>query len=277
MLVLLFTQRCSVDALLLIGKAFSRNMQKEWKFVKVLPPLAQNIIQIWRIELSSDERLMTGYRHYLSDEENRRAERRLPGRVRAEFVIGRACLRILLAHALGAEAREIEFEESAYGKPKLRSTLCGPSFNVSHSKGTILLALGNQGHVGIDTEHIDPRTDIAELAPSVCSPQELKAIMSWRNDDEQRLSFYRCWTRKEAIIKADGRGLSLPLTGFEVQTDSAANFAVMLEGTGKSYYLSDIALGAGIVGALATDSPNCRMSMLHFPLSVLEAHPVQKQ
>lgn len=252
-------------------------MQEEWKSVSFLPTLEQNAIQVWRIELASDERLMTGYRHYLSDEENARAERRLPGRVRAEFVIGRACLRILLAYALGTEPREVQFEESAYGRPELRSTLRGPSFNVSHSKGTILIALANGRSIGIDTEHIDSKINIAELAPSVCSPHELKTLMYEPDDDVQRLSFYRCWTRKEAVVKADGRGLSIPLTHFEVQTDSADNFPVVLEETDKPYYLSDIALGAGIVGALATDSPNCRMSLLHFPLSALDAHPVQKK
>jgi 4'-phosphopantetheinyl transferase len=238
-----------------------------------------HVVQIWRIDLASDSRLLSGFRHHLTKEEQERADRRISGRVRAEFVIGRACLRILLANTLGVVPAEAPLTESLYGKPQL--LVSGPSFNVSHSHGTILIAISQTGALGVDVEHVDLEKDVTELIPSVCTAQEAEWLKSAQTSEARQRLFYRCWSRKEAVIKAEGRGLSIPVTNLEVlPTNPAESLPVELyvdggETPSKSYFLSDIPLGSDMMGAVATDSPNCRTQLFNFPLSALESDPVK--
>jgi 4'-phosphopantetheinyl transferase len=84
-----------------------------------------------------------------------------------------------------------------------------------------------------------------------------QALVQAAPADRKEPVFYRCWTRKEAYIKAIGKGLSIPLDSFDsssalgaqggwLQTtkDSIAN---------KTWWLSDLALLDGYVGALVVE------------------------
>lgn len=251
----------------------------DWESIETLPPLADGELQIWRLKLSGDG-LFSYCASYLSPQERDRAERRRAGRVRDEFAVGRACLRILLGNALGVAPLDVALEENPYGKPCLSNNHEYLSFNVSHSKGTILVGLSRQGAIGIDVEYIDETIDVMEIAQSAFTANELEMLKALSSPDARRRAFYYCWTQKEAITKADGRGLSLPLSSFEVLVSPARSAPVLVHGsagTDKRYLLSDIPLGAYAVGAVATDSPNCRMLLLHFPLSTLSNHLVKKE
>ena len=253
--------------------------QDEWKFVDVLPPLEEDEVQVWRLELFDDAGLLPVCNEYLTAEEQARAERKRAGRVREQFAVARACLRILLGNAFGIGPLRVPIVENSYGKPEALVPGHSLSFNVTHSRGTILIALCKKGAVGIDAEYIDPSTDVMEIAQSTFSSNELQSISSLVSPEARRLAFYRCWTQKEAVIKADGRGLSLSLSCFDVPVSPARSASVQVtEATGeigKRYILDDIALGRDVVGAIATDSPNCRMNWLYFPLSVLRDRPVK--
>jgi 4'-phosphopantetheinyl transferase len=248
-------------------------MQDEWKRVDGLPPLEEDEVQVWRLELSDVTGLRSACNEYLTVEEQARAERMRVGQVREQFAVARACLRILLGNAFGVRARHVPIVENPYGKPEASILGQSFSFNVAHSRGTILIALCKRGALGIDAEHIDPSTDVMEIAQSTFSSKEVQLISSLVSPEARRLAFYRCWTQKEAVIKADGRGLSLLLSSFDVPVSSAHSASVLVNEfcgeVGKHYILNDIELGKDVVGAIATDSPNCRMNWLYFPLSVL--------
>jgi 4'-phosphopantetheinyl transferase len=262
-----------------VNQLLSPTMQDDWKSVDVLPQLKADEVQVWRLELSDDAGLLPACTKYLTIEEQARAERKRAGQVREQFTVARACLRILLGNAFGVGPHHVPIVENPYGKPEASVIGHRLSFNVTHSKGTILIALCKEGTVGVDAEHIDSSTDVMEIAQSTFSSKEFKIISSQTLPEARRLAFYRCWTQKEAVIKADGRGLSLSLSCFDVPV-SPANFAsvYVIERPGdvsKHYVLNDIALGRDVVGAIATDSPNCRMNWMHFPLSILRNHPVE--
>lgn len=236
-----------------------------------IPLLEEGEVQVWRLELDSGNSLLAASMPFLTVEEQARAERRRAGRVREEFAVGRACLRILLGNVLTVEPLSITLEEGPYGKPVTYMDGRNIFFNVTHSRGVILVALSGCGDVGIDVERIDPSTDIMEIAESAFHPDEVGLLRSIDSPETRRLAFYHCWTQKEAIIKADGRGLSLPLSCFKVPFLPSTGLSVEIEepsgAQGKRYLLSDIPLEEGIVGAIATDSHNCRISWLNFPLS----------
>jgi 4'-phosphopantetheinyl transferase len=250
-------------------------MSNAWESVACISPLEDGEIQVCRIELDDNNSLLTACMPFLTAEEQGRAERRRAGKVREEFAVGRACLRILLGNFFAANPLIIPISEGPYGKPSVSMDGRSVFFNVTHSRGIILIALSKSGDVGIDVERIDSITDIIEIAKSAFRSDEVELLISIDSPETRRLAFYRCWTQKEAIVKADGRGLSLPLACFEVPILSAEEAIIDIKEPsreqGKRYLLRDIPLEGPFVGAIASDSHNCRMRWLNFPLSAFES------
>src|SRR5690606_22225641 len=120
----------------------------------------------------------------------------------------------------------------------------GYDFNISHASGIVVCALARDARVGVDVEAIRP-VRIADFN-AVFSPAAHAAIM---NAAEPLHAFYHQWTQKEAVIKANGKGMSLPLA----QLDVGAGGELVLEGT--RWYVQELLLGAGYKCHLATDRP----------------------
>lgn len=131
----------------------------------------------------------------------------------ARHLAGRALARRMLRAAFGLDGA-VEFARSPYGKPFCPEVTA--DFSISHSGSMVWVALCQCASVGIDVEKIRPLPDAAELT-SMLHPQEQKDLLSLPQAELQT-AFYRCWTRKEAVIKAVGMGLSMPLKSFSVHT-----------------------------------------------------------
>ena len=131
----------------------------------------------------------------------------------ARHLAGRALARRMLRAAFGQDC-VAEFARSPYGKPFCPGV--SADFSISHSGSMVWVALCRCASVGIDVESMRPLPDAAELT-SQLHPQEQKDLLSLPQAELQT-AFYRCWTRKEAIIKAVGMGLSIPLQSFSVNT-----------------------------------------------------------
>jgi 4'-phosphopantetheinyl transferase len=158
----------------------------------------------------------------LSDEERRRAERFLLPAPRACFTICRAVLRHTIGAAIGRDARAVSFAHGPYGKPYLpadASLPAPPVFNVSHSGDVGLIALGRGSDLGIDVERVRHFDDMVPVARRFFSPVEIDALAGAADADFDR-AFFRCWTRKEAFIKALGEGFSRPLASFDVDFET---------------------------------------------------------
>jgi 4'-phosphopantetheinyl transferase len=252
-------------------------MLGEWKAVEALPPLQDDEVQLWQVELTDAASMIPTCATLLTPEEQDRASRRRAGHVRDQFVLARASLRTLLGHALELDPLEVPIYESSHGKPETpamngRSV----SYNVAHSQGTILIALCRRGTVGVDVEHLDRATDIMEVAQFSFTPNEIAKLAALEDPDQRKLAFYRCWTQKEAIIKADGRGLSLSLSTFDVPIHSARSAPIRIAETPddaeKLYFVSEILLGDQAVGAIALESIRYRINMLTFPTALCFKH-----
>ncbi|HZF62335.1 MAG TPA: 4'-phosphopantetheinyl transferase superfamily protein [Desulfovibrio sp.] len=131
----------------------------------------------------------------------------------ARHLAGRALARRLLRAAYGQDSAVV-FARSPYGKPFCPGV--SADFSISHSGCMVWVAFCRCARVGIDVERMRPLPDAAELT-SQLHPQEQKDLLSLPPAELQR-AFYRCWTRKEAVIKAVGMGLSMPLQSFSVHT-----------------------------------------------------------
>ena len=134
---------------------------------------------------------------YLSPDEQARAERFRFARDRQRYIACRSALRLLLSEALGSAPEALVFTYGPQGKPQCSEL----AFNVSHSSSLALIALGAEG---VDIEKLRTDFDPHELGRRVFTESELGLLRT--HDD-----FFAIWTRKEAVIKAEGGGFSSPL------------------------------------------------------------------
>ena len=154
----------------------------------------------------------------LSADERQRATRFAVEKPRAAFITARAALRRLLAETLRCEADAIRFDTDAQGRPFLvdpiDSTL---DFNVSHSEAMAAVAIARGGRVGVDVEWHGRDTALRDLVPDVMGVRE-SALLATLEADEFTRAFFGCWTRKEALVKAHGIGISFPLRNIDIPT-----------------------------------------------------------
>ena len=147
----------------------------------------------------------------LDEKEQSRARRyRFPAD-RARFVLGAVLLRAAAAPALGVPAASIAVDRSCdeCGGPHGRPRVIGADVHVSvsHSGEVVAVASTAEGPVGVDVEAVSDRggKGYPEICPSVCTPEEQLFVTG-------RDAFFTFWTRKEAVLKATGHGLRLPMT-----------------------------------------------------------------
>jgi 4'-phosphopantetheinyl transferase len=177
--------------------------------------------------------------------------------------VGRGLLRIILGHYVEAPPEGLRFCYNPYGKPALDPTQDRGSlrFNLSHSGGRALYAVARGREVGVDVETI--RTEFAGLAIAerFFAPAEVAVLRDLAPEHRTR-AFFSCWTRKEAFIKARGKGLSIPLDTFEVSLAPGAPAALLATHDDRDeaarWTLFDLDPGPGFAGALAVEGDRCR-------------------
>jgi 4'-phosphopantetheinyl transferase len=157
-------------------------------------------------------------------------------------------LRRLLGERLHIPPQHLVFEASYYGKPRLTNATAPIGFNLSHSGDRAAIAITSGAPVGIDIEQIRPLDDWAAITARFFSQRENQWLHALPLA-EQLTGFYRLWTLKEAVLKADGRGLSFPLSEIEITITPAGP----LLNTGE-WILSELNLAAGYTAAIA--APN---------------------
>lgn len=168
-------------------------------------------------------------------------------------VVGRALVRSLLSRELGVAALSMEFIANPWGKPALPG--CGIEFSISHSGNAVWVALCRGIAVGVDVESQDAVADPHGMA-DVFHPAERAALLELPSADAQS-AFLRCWTRKEAVIKALGEGLSRPLASFCVRTDECAGdwLREVPEGGITGWTTADLPVAAGYHASVAAMAP----------------------
>ena len=152
------------------------------------------------------------YRSLLNDEEKIRADRFYFGKDRNCFTIARALLKIFLSEYLNVNPGQINFIYNQYGKPLIDYDL---KFNISHSADIIIFAFTLKNEIGIDIEFMKKNIKYKELIKRFFSKKEIEDFLSL-DEKYQKAAFFNGWSRKEAYIKAIGKGLSIPLDSFDV-------------------------------------------------------------
>ena len=179
------------------------------------PSLQPNSVHLWvkELDISSDaeERAFST----LSEDEKIRANKFKFPIHRKRFIAARSGLRDILSLYLNITPHSLVFGYSEHRKPFLQSPGQDKlQFNLAHSDEIALYAIGLNQAIGVDIEKIQSTYDEA-VAARFFSQDENIALQS-QPKETQHAAFYRVWARKEAIVKAEGKGLSIPLSSFSV-------------------------------------------------------------
>jgi len=197
-------------------------------------------------------------RSLLAADELRRAERFLREADRARFIAARAMLRGILGRALDVPPPRVVFVYGPHGKPALAPPLAasGLRFNLSHSGGKALVVWTIGGEIGADIELVRSVRYGVKIARRYFSDDE-QAVMTRPDAPPWNEAFFRCWTRKEAFIKAIGDGLAYPLRSFSVpMTPAPSKDPVRVYGDASAssrWSLSSIDAGPGFLAAVVTE------------------------
>lgn len=227
-------------------------------------------VHVWRVPLEVPTGGLRGLQQLLSAEEVERAERFYFEADRRRWIVARGVLRALLGHYVESDPSQIQFGYNAYGKPALVGPARGTSvcFNLSHSGELAVYAFTLERQIGIDVEHMRANIDHQEMARRCFSPYE-RAVLQGLPLEEQREAFYRCWTRKEAYIKAMGRGLSMPLDQFDVSLAPGMPTALLTSREDPQavnrWSLRELPPEADYVGAVAVEGTNWCLSCWRWP------------
>ena len=183
---------------------------------------APGLVDLWKLPLELPVRLAGEMRELISADERARAARFRHERDAKRFVAGRGQLRRVLGHYLDLDPSRVAFSYGRFGRPSLADPAVRPplDFNLAHSDGLALLAVTGGAAVGVDLERARPGFGGIDIARQFFAPGELRQLLALP-EARREAAFLRCWTRKEAYVKAHGAGLQMALDSFEVPLSSA--------------------------------------------------------
>jgi len=216
-------------------------------------------VHLWRTRLGLKATVLDMLAQSLSEEERQRVAAFHFQKDRERFIASHGFLREVLARYLDIDPAAVTFHVGPAGKPEL-APQNEIRFNLSHSGSGALLGVTRGRDIGVDVEEMRPIPDALQMAKRFFSPGENRVLQGLKGDP---LAFFRCWTRKEAYMKARGQGLSLGLERFEVAfAPSEPARLLRMEGepdASSRWWLADVPLGPDFIGACALEHGPCRL------------------
>ena len=205
-------------------------------------------VWIWPLDVASPA-------HWLSEDETARADRFVTQTLQQRWAASRAGMRGILGALLEQPPESFVFGEGEHGRPFLQNVDCPYSFNLSHSEGLAALVI-SEAVAGVDIERVRPlHRDVADMFFSSAENEALDRL----GEEGRSEGFFRCWTAKEAVLKALGAGLSISGKSFTVDFSGPAA-PILIEANWKDRETGDWRLAAfqpevGYAGAVAVRTP----------------------
>lgn len=195
---------------------------------------------------------------FLSTEEAARARRFRVPRDRNRYVIRRWILRSLLARYTARDPHRLDIRCEPEGKPYLAGGEDEPScrFSLSDSDAFAVFALSPRERIGVDVERIRDLPEMNDIVSGHFTAREREALLSCPESGRLRL-FYRFWTRKEAVLKAQGEGLLIPLDSVEAVggVEETGPWKICIGGPSgmREFSVVDIECPLGFMAAVAAE------------------------
>ena len=186
-----------------------------WTRLRAIVAWAEGSVDVWGVSLAASTHEVAAWRALLSPSELARAARFVSQRDRDRFAVAHGVLRQVITCYCAVPPRELQFTQLPGGKPALEPITAASDirFSLSHSGAGALIAIGRGVEVGIDLEHERGDIDVAGLAQRFFHADERHAIGKAPRPVH---AFFRQWVAKEALLKAHGTGLVLPLDAFTI-------------------------------------------------------------
>jgi 4'-phosphopantetheinyl transferase len=236
------------------------NVLDGWQSLQVYPRLQEDQVALWCATLNQPDNVVGQLCTLLTSEELARAERFRRLEHQRCAIVARGVLRAILGGYLAMAPRNIALSCDSYGKPGLASPdgLEPFQFNLSHSGSLVLYAFALDRLVGIDVEQISPVPDMDTLARRNFSEREYAEFQQLAPACKLE-AFFQTWTRKEAYVKALGKGLSEPLDGFAVTLGpvrpARLDWVAGDPGAPQRWMMHDLPIGPGYAAAVVGQAP----------------------
>lgn len=217
------------------------------------------------VALGLDPKRLARCTALLDEDETRRAARFLRQADRDRFIASHAALRVVLGHVLDLPPNALEFEREETGRPRLTTpSNTGLDFNLSHSGEIALIGLTREGRIGVDVEIRRPLPDALRIARGHFAPDEARALEALPAS-EREAAFFGLWTRKEAVVKALGAGLSQPLSRFSVTIPPELPRMLRMAGGTRSWSLASLCPGPDAFATAAITAPDLTIAHRTLP------------
>jgi 4'-phosphopantetheinyl transferase len=167
---------------------------------------------------------------------------------RSSYVLAHALWRIALGTCLGLEASRVPLTSTPAGQPLLPGS--GLATSLSHSGHWVAIAICSAATIGIDIERSPTHMTLQVLLPTICTPTEL-AWLQHLPESAREQAALALWTRKEALLKAFGVGLTADPAALSSIAEGPIAPPVIATGQ-PACCVRNIELPIGLVGALAT-------------------------
>ena len=224
-----------------------------WSTDVELAPPGKKEVRVWGSLLHGTPEVLESSSHLLSKEELCRASRFHGEQLKLRFVMSRIVLRTILGQCLGIEPKGVAFSSDTRGKPHLAEE-SGLQFNLAHTADFMLLAVARDIVLGVDVERIRQVKDAQAIASRFFSPNEAHWLRR-QSPDALDPCFFRLWTRKEAVLKATGEGISSGIASVQLlNPDGSFRQTVSRsseDNCNVDWSLHELQPAKGFVGALA--------------------------
>jgi 4'-phosphopantetheinyl transferase len=211
-------------------------------------------VHLWRVNLPQFIDVSENMIFILSADETKRAIRFHFEKHRQYFIITRHLLRHTLSLYTDTAPEKIEFSYGQHGKPYLKTNPQNIYFNASHSHDIAIYGLTRHKEIGVDIEKIESEYKIS-VAKRFFSPDEYSYLRDLP-ENKKNAEFYAIWAHKEAVIKALGKGLYMPLNTFSILKRPGSTH-ILLNDKNKEYHLllKGVAVQTGYQAAFALKPP----------------------
>jgi 4'-phosphopantetheinyl transferase len=202
-------------------------------------------LKIWAVNLDrgSDDLSL------LSASERLRADRLKRPQDRERSLEAHCAVRRALAIELGVDPRSLEFDKTTAGKRFLTKPVQDLEFSLSHSGQHGLVAVAKDRSVGVDVEVRRTMSDILGVALRIATPREAKRLKQ-ASTSEVHSTFFDLWTRKEAVLKALGRGFLIDPREIEVGIGPSRSYVNFDE---RIWTVESLAIGSAVAAAAAIE------------------------
>jgi|SRR6185295_14495401 len=224
--------------------------------LSALPELGPKDAHVWIFSTDASMDECAEFRELLSPEEKARADRFVFDSDRVRFTASHGLLRVQLGAYCGRRPEDLVFGVGSHGKPLLIEPAAPVQFNLSHSGSRAALVVTANIRCGVDIEKLRAEVSDRAVAERFFCRRENEWLQSLPATQRTR-GFFRLWAVKEAILKADGKGMSIPLASVDTTNvlNGVSSSVSLPDGDGRvlSLWVGELNVADGYASALAVE------------------------